>query len=73
MLKIAIIVGSTRPGRSAEAVARWVRELARKRTDAEFELVHEVGHKQLVNVASERRKLLRECGLHETLGQPSKR
>lgn len=39
MIKVAIIVGSTRPGRKAEAVARWVLELARKRTDAEFELV----------------------------------
>jgi NAD(P)H-dependent FMN reductase len=39
MLRIAIIIGSTRPGRNGEAVAKWVYELARKRTDAEFELV----------------------------------
>jgi hypothetical protein len=39
MLKLAIIVGSTRPGRVGEAVARWVDELAQKRRDAEFELV----------------------------------
>src|SRR6188768_2411153 len=39
MLKLAIIIGSTRPGRVGESVARWVHELARKRTDAEFELV----------------------------------
>lgn len=39
MLKIAIILGSTRPGRNGEAVARWVAELAKKRSDAEFELV----------------------------------
>lgn len=39
MLQVAIIVGSTRPGRKAEAVARWVLELAKKRTDANFELV----------------------------------
>ena len=39
MLKVAIIVGSTRPGRNGEAVARWVYEIAKKRTDAEFELV----------------------------------
>jgi NAD(P)H-dependent FMN reductase len=39
MLKIGIIVGSTRPGRKAEAVARWVHEIASKRTDAEFEMV----------------------------------
>ena len=39
MLKLAIIVGSTRPGRVGEAVATWVHELARRRRDAEFELV----------------------------------
>jgi NAD(P)H-dependent FMN reductase len=39
MLKIAIIVGSTRPGRNGEAVARWVYEIAQNRSDAEFELV----------------------------------
>jgi len=39
MNRIAIIIGSTRPGRNGEAVAKWVYEIARKRTDAEFELV----------------------------------
>ncbi len=39
MNKIAIIIGSTRPGRNGEAVAKWVYEIAKKRTDAEFELV----------------------------------
>ena len=39
MIKIAIIIGSTRPGRNSEAVARWVNEIAQKRSDAEFELV----------------------------------
>ena len=39
MLRIAIIMGSTRPGRKAEAVAKWAYEIARKRGDAEFELV----------------------------------
>src|SRR3712207_9321813 len=39
MLKLGIIIGSTRPGRVGESVARWVYELARKRTDAECELV----------------------------------
>ena len=38
-VKIAVITGSTRPGRNNEAVARWVYELADKRSDAEFELV----------------------------------
>ncbi len=39
MLKIAIILGSTRPGRNGEAVAHWVYDIANKRHDAEFELV----------------------------------
>ena len=39
MLKIAIIIGSTRPGRNGEAVAKWVYEIAQKRSDADFELV----------------------------------
>jgi len=39
MLKLAIIVGSTRPGRKADAVAGWVHEIAIKRGDAEFEIV----------------------------------
>jgi NAD(P)H-dependent FMN reductase len=39
MLKVAIIVGSTRPGRKAEAVARWVHGIAAKRSDASFEVV----------------------------------
>src|SRR2546426_5679939 len=38
-LRIAVILGSTRPGRNGEAVAKWVHEIAQKRTDAEFELV----------------------------------
>src|SRR5436309_682009 len=39
MLKVGIIVGSTRPGRKADAVARWVHGIAGKRTDADFEVV----------------------------------
>jgi NAD(P)H-dependent FMN reductase len=39
MLKIAIILGSTRPGRVGEAVAKWVYEIAKKRGDAEYELI----------------------------------
>lgn len=39
MLKIAIVTGSTRPGRNNEAVARWVHGLAKTRKDGEFELV----------------------------------
>ena len=37
--KVAVIIGSTRPGRNGEAVAKWVYEIAQRRTDAEFELV----------------------------------
>jgi NAD(P)H-dependent FMN reductase len=39
MIRIAIIIGSTRPGRNGEAVAQWVYEIAQKRSDAEFELI----------------------------------
>ena len=39
MIRIAIIIGSTRPGRRGEAVAKWVYEIAQKRSDAEFEIV----------------------------------
>jgi NAD(P)H-dependent FMN reductase len=39
MLKVAVIIGSTRPGRVGESVAKWTYELAKNRTDAEFELV----------------------------------
>ena len=39
MTKIAVILGSTRPGRNGEAVAKWVFEIAGRRKDAEFELV----------------------------------
>ncbi len=39
MLKVAIILGSTRPGRNGEAVAKWAYEVARKRRDADFEYV----------------------------------
>jgi len=37
--KVAIIIGSTRPGRNSEAVAKWVYGIASRRSDAEFELV----------------------------------
>jgi NAD(P)H-dependent FMN reductase len=38
-LKVAIIVGSTRPGRKADIVARWVQDIAGQRDDATFEVV----------------------------------
>jgi NAD(P)H-dependent FMN reductase len=39
MIKIAVIIGSTRPNRNGEAVGRWTYDLARKRSDAQFELI----------------------------------
>src|SRR3954469_20866250 len=39
MTKVGIILGSTRPGRNGEAVAKWVYDIASRRGDAEFELV----------------------------------
>lgn len=39
MLRIAIIPGSTRPGRQSASVAAWVYENARLRRDAEFKVV----------------------------------
>lgn len=39
MTRIAIITGSTRPGRAAPAVADWAHQQAATRTDAQFEIV----------------------------------
>jgi NAD(P)H-dependent FMN reductase len=39
MIRIAIVVGSTRPGRNARQVAQWVYDIASQRTDATFEIV----------------------------------
>lgn len=39
MLRIAIIIGSTRPRRRGEAVGKWVYEQAVRRGDAEYELI----------------------------------
>lgn len=39
MTKIAIIIGSTRPSRVGGAVGQWAYDIARKRTDAQFELI----------------------------------
>jgi NAD(P)H-dependent FMN reductase len=38
-IKIAIVLGSTRPGRNGEAVSHWMYEIAKKRPDDNFELV----------------------------------
>ena len=39
MLKVGIILGSTRPNRNGEAVARWVEQQVKDRKDASYELV----------------------------------
>jgi len=39
MTRIGIILGSTRPNRNGEQVAKWVFDIASQRGDAEFELV----------------------------------
>src|SRR5713226_4351215 len=39
VVRVAIVTGSTRPGRNNLAVAAWVHREAKKRKDAEFELV----------------------------------
>ena len=39
MTKIGIVLGSTRPGRNGEQVAKWVLDVASQRDDAEYELV----------------------------------
>ena len=41
MIKVAIVIGSTRPGRVGESVSRWVYQISKQRNDndADFELV----------------------------------
>lgn len=39
MLKVGVIAGSTRPNRKSIDVAKWTLEIAKKRGDAEYELV----------------------------------
>src|SRR4051794_34530320 len=43
-LKIAIILGSTRPGRNGKAVADWVLAKAAGRTGADYELIDLADH-----------------------------
>jgi NAD(P)H-dependent FMN reductase len=45
MLRIAIVTGSTRPGRNNETVANWVYSISKERKDAEFELVDIANYK----------------------------
>lgn len=44
MTRIGIIIGSTRPGRNGEQVAKWVYDIAARRNDAEFELIDLLDH-----------------------------
>jgi NAD(P)H-dependent FMN reductase len=39
MINVAIIIGSTRPGRVGGSVGKWAFEIAQRRKDAQFELV----------------------------------
>lgn len=39
MLRIGIVLGSTRPNRNGEQVARWIEGLAARRGDAQFEWI----------------------------------
>ena len=39
MLKIGVILGSTREGRLSPQVGEWVKEVAGKRGDAEYEII----------------------------------
>jgi len=44
MLRIGVILGSTRPGRLGEQVADWVMERVEDRTDAQYELIDLIDH-----------------------------
>ncbi|MFF7250677.1 NAD(P)H-dependent oxidoreductase [Embleya sp. NPDC008237] len=44
MTRIGILIGSTRPGRKGDRVARWVHERAARRGDAEFEVIDLLDH-----------------------------
>ena len=50
MTRIAIITGSTRPGRKSLTIAHWVHDTANRRTDADFDIVdiaeHDLPHLQ---------------------------
>lgn len=39
MIRIAIIIGSTRPGRACPSVAAWVNDIASTRTDAHYDIL----------------------------------
>ncbi len=39
MLNVAIVTGSTRPGRKSATIAQWVHEIAARRDDANYEIL----------------------------------
>jgi NAD(P)H-dependent FMN reductase len=39
ILRGAIIIGSTRPGRNGEAVGKWIHDIAKWRKDVDFEMI----------------------------------
>ena len=45
MITIGVILGSTRPGRNGEKVARWVMDIASRRGEAEFQLIDLADHR----------------------------
>jgi NAD(P)H-dependent FMN reductase len=44
MTRIGIILGSTRPNRNGDQVAKWVYDLASRRSDAQFDLIDLLDH-----------------------------
>lgn len=44
LLRVAVVAGSTRPGRRSQIVAEWVHGIAAQRTDAAFEVVDLADH-----------------------------
>jgi NAD(P)H-dependent FMN reductase len=39
VIRIGIVLGTTRPNRNGEQVAKWVLDMASRHSDAEFELI----------------------------------
>ena len=44
MLKIAVVIGSTRPNRKADAIGKWVMDQVASRTDANYEILDLLDH-----------------------------
>lgn len=61
MLKIGIILGSTREGRVSPQVGTWVKEVAEKRRDAEYEIIDIADFK--LPLLGSRAEMLQSSGL----------